>query len=270
MKISQLILNLILLILFGLTIIPFIMMLVMSLKNNGQIYAHFWSFPHPIHWEYYQQAWKAIARYIGNSLIVMVISVIGVVFLSSLSGYVFARHRFIGKETIYYCILLLMMIPGVLTLIPAYGLVQSLGLLNTRWVLILPYISGGQVFGLLLCRGFMATIPEELFESARLDGASEFIAYLKIAIPLSLPIMATVAIMNAIGIYNDYIWPLVTISDHTIQTFTVGATQFVNEYNLNYGPMFAGYIIGSIPLIIIFAIGTKYYVQGITSGALKL
>ncbi|MDI6782576.1 MAG: carbohydrate ABC transporter permease [bacterium] len=256
--------------LFGLTIVPFVMMLVMSLKSNGQIFAHFWSLPHPAHWEYYPLAWQAIFQYIRNSLIVTMCSVIGVVLLSSLSGYVFARHRFTGKETIYYFILLLMMIPGVLTLIPAYELVRSLGLLNTRWVLILPYISGGQVFGILLCRGFMATIPEELFESARMDGASELQVYWRMAVPLSLPILATVAIMNAVGIYNDYIWPLVTISDHTIQTFTVGVTQFASEYNLDYGPMLAGYVIGSIPLICIFAIGTKYYVQGITSGALKV
>lgn len=249
--------------------VPFVMMLVMSLKSNGQIFAHFWALPHPVHWGNYTLAWHAIFRYMINSLVVMFSSVIGVVFLSSLSGYVFARQRFVGKEYVYYGILILMMIPHVLTLIPAFALVQSLGILNTRWALILPYISGGQVFGILLCRGFMATIPEELFESARIDGASEFQVYWRMAIPLSLPILATIAIMNAVGVYNDYIWPLVTISDHTIQTFTVGVTQFAGEYNLEYGPMLAGYVIGSIPLILIFIVGTKYYVQGITSGALK-
>ncbi|MCA9432944.1 MAG: carbohydrate ABC transporter permease, partial [Candidatus Omnitrophica bacterium] len=133
----------------------------------------------------------------------------------------------------------------------------------------LPYLAGGQIFGILLCRTFFESIPEDLFEAARIDGASEFLIYRKIALPLSLPILATLAIMQFIATYNDYIWPLVTISDTSKQVFSVGVTRFGFEGNLNMGPVMAGYLIGSIPLVLVFLLGMKYYVQGIMSGALK-
>lgn len=273
-----------LLVLLALSVVPFAMMIVMSLKSNAQIFAHFWDPPRPARWDFYVQAWSALYKYILNTLIVAVVTVTGVLVLSSMAGYTFGRHKFPGKELFYYLILALMMIPGVLTLIPTYALVKAIqfpavhlgpwtfgpfALLNTRWALILPYISGGQVFGILLCRGFFQSLPEELFEAARLDGASEFAIYRRLAMPLSRPILATVAIMTVLSIYNDYIWPLIVISDNSLQTFSVGVTKFAGEFNLDYGPTLAGYVLGSLPLLLLFAVGMRQFIQGITAGALK-
>ncbi|MGF1571950.1 MAG: carbohydrate ABC transporter permease [Sumerlaeia bacterium] len=121
----------------------------------------------------------------------------------------------------------------------------------------------------MLCKTYYETLPESLFEAARLDGASEFRIYRTIALPLSLPILATLSIIQFVGTYNDYIWPLVTISSPNKQVFAVGITSFATEAQLDMAPQMAGYIIGSIPLIILFAFGMKYYVEGITFGALK-
>ena len=142
-------------------------------------------------------------------------------------------------------------------------------LINTRWALILPYIAGGQVLGVLLCRTFLANLPEELFEAMRIDGAGELVIYRCLALPLSLPILATLTMLTVLSIYNDYIWPLVVISNDSLQTFSVGITRFASVHNLDYGPTFAGYVIGSLPLIAIFAVGMQAFVRGVTSGSLK-
>ncbi|MEJ7900977.1 MAG: carbohydrate ABC transporter permease [Thermomicrobiales bacterium] len=157
-----------------LSFVTIALMVFLSLKDNGQIYGRFWSVPNPVRWENYADGWTTMRRYIFNSLLYSLASVIGVVFLSSISGYVFARHRFPGKELIYVVILALLMVPGVLTLIPAFVLVRELGLINTPWALILPWTAGGQIFGILLCRSFFSTLPQELFDAAKVDGASEF------------------------------------------------------------------------------------------------
>lgn len=270
-SVTQIILWLVLAWCLFLTMIPLAMTVVMSFKNNAQIYTNFWGLPSPWIWQNFVRAWQVMKGYILNSLMVCFPSVLAVVFLSSLSGYVFARHRFPGKEIIFYMVLILLMIPAILTLIPAYALVKHLGLLNTRWVLILPWTAGGQIFGILLCRTFFATIPEELFEAARIDGAVELQLYYKIAVPLSYPIMITLAIMHMVGTYNDYIWPLVTISSKEKQVITVGLTQFITQYAvIAYGPQLAGYLLASLPLVVVFIFGMKYFIQGLTAGALKL
>jgi ABC-type glycerol-3-phosphate transport system permease component len=273
-----------LLLLTALALVPFVMMVAMSLKSNAQIFAHFWEPPAPARWDFYGKAWEALHGYIFNTLIVALATVAGVLTLSSLAGYTFARHRFPGREGLYYLILALMMIPGVLTLIPAFALVKWIALpeihvggwtfgpfalLNTRWALILPYISGGQILGIVLCRAFLQGLPEEMFEAARLDGASEFEIYRQIALPLSKPILAAIAITTTLGVYNDYIWPLVTLTDNNIQTFSVGVTKFAGEYNLDYGPTLAGYALGSLPLLLLFALGMRPFIQGLTAGAIK-
>jgi len=282
---KQIMLVVILLVLAVITLLPFYMTVLMSQKSNGEIINHFWAWPKALNKDYYIKAFELINRDVLNSIIVGVISVAGTVFLSSLAGYVFGRIEFSGKKLLFVLILSLMMVPGILTLIPAFLWFKEFpfvggnnwlgengtGFLNTRWVLIIPYISGGQIFGIFLCRTFFQSLPESLFEAARLDGASEFKVYWKIALPLSLPIVATLAIMNFIAVYNDYIWPMVTISSKELQMFSVGVTkmQFGAAGNLDYAPQMAAYVIGSIPLIITFAFGMKYYVQGLTKGAVK-
>jgi len=259
----------VLLALLALSLAPLAMMLLLSLKTNAAIFTDFWGMPRPARWDYYIRATRALWPFLLNTFIVMLVVVPGVVLLSSLAGYALARLRFAGREVVYGGVLALLMIPGILTLIPTYALVQQMGIMNTRWALILPYLAGGQVLGIVLCRTFIAGLPEELFEAMRLDGADDVRMYRHLALPLTLPTLATVAIMTSLSVYNDYIWPLVAISDNALQTFTVGVTRFSGEFNMEYGPTLAGYVVGSIPLVLLFAVGMRAFVKGVTSGALR-
>jgi len=253
-----------------LTFVPVVIMLTMSFRNNGQIYSNFWGVPDPWLVSNYTTGFTSIIRYALNSVIYSLISVVLVVILSSLSGYVFARHRFPGKEVLFLLILGLLMIPGVLTLIPSFVLVHQLGLWNTPLALILPWTAGGQVLGIFLCRSFIAGLPPELFEAGRMDGAGEFTLWYKVAVPLSWPILMTLAILSMVGNYNDFIWPLLVISDQNLQVVSVGLTQFTSSHGVtDFGPQMAAYVVASVPLLIVLMFGMKYFIQGITSGAIK-
>ena len=267
---GQLLLYAVLLILLIITFIPILYLIALSLKDNGQIYGRFWSLPDPYRWENFALGTLAIWRPIFNSILTSGSSTAATVVLASLSGYVFARHRFPGKEFLYTGILALLMIPPILTLIPAYVLILNMGLENTYWALILPWTSGGQVFALLLCRSFFATLPEEFFDAARIDGATELQSFAQIAVPLSAPILVTVAVVRLVTTYNQFMWPLVVISSPKQQVVAVALTQFTSEIGVtDFGPQMAGYILASVPLIVLFSFGMRHYVRGLTAGGLK-
>ena len=259
-----------LLLILLLVFFPILYLVVFSFKNNAQIYASFWGPPNPWIWSNYAEGWRAIQRFLFNSVWLALGSTAITVVSSALSGYAFARHRFPGKEPLYYSILGLMMIPAVLTLIPRYILVKNMGIVDTPWVLILPWAAGDQAFGILLCRGFLASLSEELFEAGRVDGATELQLFGHIAVPLSLPILVTLAIVHSFRSYNDFIWPLITINSSDLQVVTVALTQFNAGYGIiNYGPRFAGYLLAALPLLLMFLLGMRYFIRGLTAGALK-
>ncbi|MFC3799519.1 carbohydrate ABC transporter permease [Cohnella sp. GCM10012308] len=254
-----------------LTLTPICFMLISSLKNNAQIYGDFWALPVPPNFSNYGDGFAVIWRYTMNTVLYALVGGALVVFLSALSGYTFAKKKFLGKETLFMLILALMMVPSVLTLIPSYVLYADLGLLNTPWVIIINAAAVGQVFGIFLCRSFMAGISNELFESARIDGANEVVVFVRMVLPLSLPVLMTIFIMTSLNIYNDYIWPLLTIKSNSIQMIGVGLTQFKNQFGVsNMGVEFAAYAISSLPLVLLFSFGMKYYIQGVSQGALKM
>ncbi|MCC3375340.1 carbohydrate ABC transporter permease [Cohnella sp. REN36] len=267
----QLAIVLLLAVLVFLTLVPILFMLFSSLKSNAQILGNFWGMPSPARWGNYSEAFSSIWRYIVNTVGYAVAGSVCVMLLSAVSGYLFAKKSFPGKELLFMLMLAMMMVPGILTLIPSYVLYENLGLTNTPWVIILSCAAGGQVFGTFLCRTFMAGLPSELFEAARIDGATEIRVFLQVVIPLSLPIMATLFIMQSVGVYNDYVWPLLTIQNSSLQVISVGLTIFTKQFGItDMGTQFAAYAISSVPLLLIFSFGMKYYIQGMTQGALKL
>ncbi len=253
------------------TFFPFVFLLISSFRPTVDFMHTFWGLPKIPEWANYRDAWKVISPYMLNSLIVSGVSMVGVLGIASISSFVFARFRFPGREILFMAILALLMIPSILTLIPAFLLIKELNLINTYWALILPYIAGGQVFAIFILRSFIASLPEELFEASRLDGASTFQMFWHIALPLSKPMLITVAIMNVLTTWNDYIWPLVTIPSQKLWTISLGIVSFGSQYGglERWGPMFAGYVIASIPLIILFTLTMRYFIAGLTSGAIK-
>ncbi len=269
-NISQALIIICALIMLFLAFIPIMLMIFQSMKSQVQIYGNFWSLPDPIQWSNYSSAVKALYLNMFNSIITVGVSTVLSVLLASMSGYVLAKLDFPGRKALYIAIVSIMMIPSVLTLTPLFKLVEELGLKNNWWALILPWISGGQVFGIILCRTFIMEQPKVLFESARIDGANELQAFFKIALPLAKPILATLAIMNMIGFYNDYVWPLMIISSTSKQVITVAVQVFTGSLaKTNIGVMVAGYVFATIPLLILFMAGSRLYMEGITSGAVK-
>lgn len=216
-------------VLLAVTFAPLVVMILLSFKSNAEIYTNFWGLPSTWNWNHYGLAFSRTTRFILNSVLVCTTATAGILVLSSLSGYVFAKHEFPFKNVIFMALIALLMLPGILTLVPLFLLVRDLGLLNTRWALLLPYMAGGQIFGIFLFRAFVAEIPRDLFDAARLDGANEFQVYLNVVIPLSLPILATVAITSMFGFYNDFIWPLVVINDPAKQMFAVAVTELASD-----------------------------------------
>lgn len=266
----QLIPNLILVFLVVTSFYPLIFTIVASVKNNSQFYSGFWQITTPFHWENYTIAWETLKGGFINSFTVSGLSVVGVVLMSSLSSWAFARYQWPGKEIMYYLILSLMMVPSFLTLIPLYFMIRDLHLIGSIAGIALPYLAGGQVFSIFIMRSFFESLPKELFDSARVDGANEWTVFYKIGLPLSMPIVITVAIMDIMGTWNDFFWPLVAAGrTRELQT------AMVRSYNLTglmpeYGQLTAAYFLISLPMIIIFLIGMRYYISGLTSGAMKM
>jgi ABC-type glycerol-3-phosphate transport system permease component len=218
----------------------------------------------------YRHSWNMLKPYMLNTFFVCLATAMGVILLGSMTAYVFSRYDFPGKQLLFMIILSMMMVPAVLTLVPSFLLVKKLNLLNSYWVLILPYVSGGQVIAIFLFKSFFDGLPEELFESARLDGAGHLTLYLQIVLPLSKQIMAVVLIMSVLGTWNNFLWPFIANSDPRYHVVASGlylmSQTIVAE---NFSTMFASYVLSSVPLLILFIYGTKHFITGVTSGAFK-
>ncbi len=261
----------ILILLLLLTIIPVALLLLFSFKNNTQFITQRFTITLPLYLENYSKAWNAdIGKYMLNSVLYTVGGVSLTLVPAALSAYVFARLRFIGKELLFYMVLGLLMIPGVLTLIPAFILIIDLKLLSTRWAFWLPYASGGQAFAILVLRTSFAGLPEDLFESARVDGAREIRIFWSLVLPLSLPILGTLALLQANVIWNDLIWPLTVNTNPELKPVMAGLMIFTGIFRTEFGPLFAGYVLASLPMIGLFAFTSRLFIRGLMSGAIRM
>lgn len=250
------------------TLVPFFLLIYFSFKDQIEILVDFWGLPSALKWENYSAAWDAVKASIGHSLYVCFVTVLGAVLLGSLSGFVFARHRFPLRGLLYLMLIGVMMIPSLLNIVPLYAIINNLGFTNSYLGLILPYIAGTQLLGIMLCRTFYESLPQELFEAARIDGGGEFYVYSRIALPLSLPILVTVAIVTFLAVYSDYLWPFIVLSQEH-QTFTMAAVGLNRSGRTDIGLSFAAYIVGSVPTILLILFGMKYYIEGMVTGAVK-
>lgn len=249
--------------------LPVLIMVLTSFKSKMQVSMGVFQLPDVIQWDNYKRAFDTVVPFALNSIIIAVCAVAGVVFVAALAAYSFARFRFPGREILYYLVIALMMVPAVLLLIPMFKLVVGMGILNTYAVVILPQIASGCIIAVFLLRSFFAGLPEDLFESFRIDGAREGRILRSLVLPLSKPILGTIAVLNFHSSWNDYIWPLVTINDKALKPIVTGIMTFSNEYATEYGPMMAAYVLASVPLMLVIGFAMKYFVDGLTSGAVK-
>lgn len=228
-----------------------------------------------LHWQKLslgvRRAWAVLRPYLLNSFVVSGLTALGVAALGSGTAYLLARYRFLGRDFIFGFILATMVFPGVLTLVPSFLLVKQLGLLNTYWAMVLPYVAGGQVFAIFVFRSFFTGLPEELFESARLDGAGHWGLYWNIVLPLSRPVFSVVIIMNVLGTWNNFLWPFIVNTNDAHQVVASGLyTMARSGVSSSSSTMYAAYLLSSIPLLLIFVYATKPFIRGLTSGAVKL
>jgi ABC-type glycerol-3-phosphate transport system permease component len=256
--------------LFAISMVPVAIMFIRSWKSlpqvgRSQIFPTF-----PLHYGNYILAWDLIQRYLVNTIFIVLCTVVGVLFLSSITAYVFARYKFPGKNQLFFMILILLMIPGVIGFVPSIVLVLKIFKLSNNFLGVLfPYWAGGEVFAIYVLRTFFEGLPEEMFEAARLDGAGHLDLYWRITIPLSGSILSVIAILNIIGTWNDYVWPLIVLASESKRTIAVGLTFLRDTKQPDPGVEMATYVIASIPMFILFLATMKTFVRGIASGALK-
>lgn len=263
----------ILLVLLALAFYPIVMMVFMSLRPTPLIYADFWGLPLPPIFENYRLAISSLIPALLRTLHVCLTSIVGILVFACPASYAFARMRFVLRDQLFYAVLVIMMIPGAIMLTPNFILATQLHLRGSLEGLISFYIAGGQPFAIFLLTTFFRSQSEEIFEAARVDGASETQALIHLAIPLARAILVTIAIMNFLSIYDDFIWPTLMLpqSSYTLilalQQFNPQVEQMLNRPDL--GTQTAGFVFATIPQLILFAFGMKYFVQGLTSGSVK-
>jgi len=251
-------------------VIPFVWSFSTSLKAVGEVfdYPPKW-IPESLHWNNYSQVLKVapFSRYMINSIIVSGIITILTLLTGSLAAYAFARLEFWGRDLLFMIYLGTMMIPGQVTMIPNFIFIKLLGWTDTYTGLILPSVF--TALGVFLLRQFFMTIPKEYEEAAKIDGASRFYTYLHIILPLAIPALSTLAVFTFVFQWNNLMWPLVVINKEAMKTLTLGLASFQGMHSTNWSLLMAAATIGIIPSFIIFILGQKYLIKGISLSGLK-
>lgn len=249
---------------------PLVLMLAMSLKDKEQIIFQFFSFSPPYHFENYAIAFKYIAPLTWNSVYMASASTVLTVLVTALAGYAFGRLEFPLKNFWFGILFAKMMLPGIMNLVPSFTLAWRMDILDTAWPVILFCAGTSQPFWVFVMRTFVAQQPRELFESMRIDGANEFQIFTGLALPLLRPMIALMSINVFISVWNDYIWPLVTIPTFDKRPLTVGLAYLTQARPGEYGMLTAGYVLAALPLLIIFFFSMKQFIEGLTAGSIKL
>jgi len=255
-----------------LMVFPFAWMIDASLMTSSEIQRRPPAlYPAEIQWRNFTDLLDVLpfGRLYLNSLLVTIATVIGVLFTSSLAGFAFAKYQFPGREVLFYIILATMMIPFFVTLIPVFYIVRQLGWINTYQGLIFPSITSA--YGIFLMRQFIFSVPDELLDAARIDGAPEPMIYWRIIIPLTRPALATLGTFTFIGSWNAFLWPLLVINSRDLYTVPLGLNTlriFASEQrNLNL--LMSGTVLSVVPTLILFIFLQRYFIQGITLTGLK-
>jgi len=245
-------------------ILPFAYMLASSLETVAQIGSltpQFW--PNPPQWSNYQQVWQQlpIGRFFLNSFVVAVVITLGQLVTSSLAAYAFARLRFRGRSLLFTLYLGTLIIPSQVTLIPNYILIRLLHWHNSYPGLIVPFVVS--VFSTFLLRQFFLTIPMDLEDAARMDGASHFQIYRRIIMPLAKPALATVVIFTFLGSWNNFLWPLVVIDSPNLTTLPLSIVAFQGQFATAWGPLMAAATLSLAPVLLVYILAQRYFVEGI-------
>lgn len=246
--------------------LPLVWLVSTSLKAGAQTFLMppKW-IPEPIVWQNYPDAFQAVPfhRYFWNTIQIVIFSTLGTLLTSSMAAFAFARLRFPGRGPLFILVLSTLMLPNIVTLIPTFIVFRYLKWINTLKPLIVPFWLGGSPFFIFLIRQFFMTIPYDLDEAARIDGASNFRIYWNILLPLSKPVLAAVAIFSFIHHWNDFFLPLVYLQDPSKWTMAIGLQGFKDLYSTSWNLMMAASTAMILPLLALFFMAQRYFVSGI-------
>lgn len=248
---------------------PFYAMVVLSLKPGAVV-----NFPESLlpwgdlSFDSYAQVLggQNLIRWLFNTVVYSVVSVVATLFFSALAGYAFAKKRFAGKEVMFWSFLAMVMVPFHVTLIPTFILMAKLGGVNEYWGLIVPTLANAQA--VFLMRQFISGLPDELFEAARIDGAGEMRIFIKLVLPLCKPVLATLGIFVFLWHWNDFLWPLIIAKSNDMFTLTVGIAS-LQQQNVPLSVMLAGSVVALVPIFMAYLIAQRYVQEGVAGTGIK-
>lgn len=250
---------------------PVVAMVLNSFKSTYEMYSNPWGLPAHLGWANYIYAWNQaqIPSFMLNSLIVSVASVAFTVALASFAAYAFATFEFRFSRPLFLVFALLLIVPVPVSIIPLYVIVSRLHLMDTYWALILPYTAGGLPLSIFILRAYFQSIPHELADAARIDGCTQMQSFLRVILPISTPALATVTIFQFINSWNEFFLALIFIHKSSMMTLPLGLQSFFYNYSVQWGYLFAALSTALVPVIVVYVLMQRQFINGLTSGALK-
>ena len=249
---------------------PLLWMVAVSLMSTGESA----NFPPPIlpsapTFEHYRTLFVdyGIGRYLLNSALLASLATVLALLFTLPAGYAFAKLRFRGRERTFQALVAALVIPGQIGMLPLFLLLKSMGLVNSYAGALVPWLAG--IFGIFLVRQYALSIPEEMIEAGRVDGASEWQIFIRIVLPTLQPVIVTLALFVFLGSWNDFIWPLIVLSDQSLYTLPVALAALSREHVQDNELMMAGSVVTTMPVLILFLALQRYYLGGLTAGSVK-
>ncbi|HEY1876658.1 MAG TPA: carbohydrate ABC transporter permease [Rhizomicrobium sp.] len=250
---------------------PLFVMVISSFKTNAEIFTSPFAMPESFSLANAEKVWTDtnFVRYLANSIGVTAASIILIVVVSTMAAYAIARYEFRGSTLILMFFLSGMTVPLKLAIIPLFIQLDTLHLLDTYAGLVLVYVAMGIPSAVFIMTGFLRSLPRELEEAPRVDGANEWHIMMQIMLPLARPAMVIVAIQNAVPIWNDFFFPLILITSDNLKTLPQGLTVFMGEFTTNWGVLFTGLSLAALPITLVYIALSRQFIAGITQGAVK-
>lgn len=270
-KLKQILIYGILIICVCFAIYPLLWMIGASLKLPSEVMASYKLWPEVPQWQTYAKVWQDMDffRYFFNSLIITIAAVAAINIVYGMAGFAIAKLRFPGRKLIFIAFMGMMFVPSVTMLIPIYLTLNTLKLLDTHLGMILVFINGAAPFAVFLYRNYFTTIPHEIYEAAKVDGASPVRTLFSIYFPLGVPAMATITTMNVIAIWNNLSLPLIVLNSKELQTLPIAIVNLDKSAFRQWNVLMTGSLFAIIPVLILFFFLQKYYIQGLTAGSVK-
>ncbi len=250
---------------------PLFVMVMSSFKTNAEIFTSPFALPHSFSLANAQKVWTDtnFVRYLANSIGVTAASIVLIVIFATMAAYAIARYEFRGNALILMFFLSGMTVPLKLAIIPLFIQLDTLHLIDSYAGLVLVYVAMGIPSAVFIMTGFLRSLPRELEEAPRIDGASEWQVMMLVMLPLARPAVVIVAIQNAVPIWNDFFFPLILITSDSLKTLPQGLTVFMGEFTTNWGVLFTGLSLAALPITLVYIALSRHFIAGITQGAVK-